>query len=119
MYDKAVTSVETCLLAMTSSAQPLKFASGATKQSENETDTPTPSAKTPARVIGATDISSPHELTAFVSDCKCLSIDVTSFYLQVETLLEQLDAKFDEMSTQILDRSEPVNRRPRDKIHVL
>jgi len=35
----------------------------------------------------AADISSPHELTAFV-----------------ETLLEQLDAKFDEMSSQMLDR---------------
>jgi len=33
------------------------------------------------------DISSPHELTAYV-----------------ESLLEQLDAKFDDMSTQILDR---------------
>jgi len=33
------------------------------------------------------DISSPHELTAFV-----------------ESLLEQLDAKFDDMSSQILDR---------------
>ncbi|KAK7690949.1 hypothetical protein QCA50_006052 [Cerrena zonata] len=43
-----------------------------------------PAAKSSAN---PTDISSPHELTAFV-----------------ETLLEQLDAKFDDMSTQILDR---------------
>ncbi|KAF4571075.1 hypothetical protein EYR40_007560 [Pleurotus pulmonarius] len=37
--------------------------------------------------IRTSDISSPHELTAFV-----------------ETLLEQLDAKFDDMSSKILDR---------------
>ncbi|KAH7928122.1 hypothetical protein BV22DRAFT_1005602 [Leucogyrophana mollusca] len=41
----------------------------------------------PAVASNPTEISSPHELTAFV-----------------ETLLEQLDTKFDEMSTQILDR---------------
>ncbi|KAF9059333.1 heat shock factor binding protein 1-domain-containing protein [Rhodocollybia butyracea] len=40
------------------------------------------------------DISSPHELTAFV-----------------ETLLEQLDAKFDEMSTQILDKMSEMSTR--------
>jgi hypothetical protein len=28
-----------------------------------------------------------------------------TIYFQVETLLEQLDSKFDEMSSQILDRS--------------
>ncbi|KAI0034558.1 heat shock factor binding protein 1-domain-containing protein, partial [Vararia minispora EC-137] len=38
-------------------------------------------------VTNPADISSPHELTAYV-----------------ETLLENLDAKFDEMSSQILDR---------------
>ncbi|EMD31289.1 hypothetical protein CERSUDRAFT_119840 [Gelatoporia subvermispora B] len=40
------------------------------------------------------DISSPHELTAFV-----------------ETLLEQLDAKFDDMSNQILDRMTQMSTR--------
>ncbi|KAH9838440.1 heat shock factor binding protein 1-domain-containing protein [Rhodofomes roseus] len=40
-----------------------------------------------AKATTTSDISSPHELTAFV-----------------ETLLEQLDAKFDDMSSQILDR---------------
>ncbi|KAI0043750.1 hypothetical protein FA95DRAFT_344879 [Auriscalpium vulgare] len=39
------------------------------------------------KVANPNDISSPHELTAFV-----------------ETLLEQLDTKFDDMSSQILDR---------------
>jgi len=44
-------------------------------------------APTPTVPLKPGDISSPHELTAFV-----------------ETLLEQLDIKFDEMSSQILDR---------------
>ncbi|KAL0945457.1 hypothetical protein HGRIS_000947 [Hohenbuehelia grisea] len=59
--------------------------------------TPGPANKKPATSTGAlraTDISSPHELTAFV-----------------ETLLEQLDTKFDEMSTQILDRMTQMSTR--------
>ncbi|GJE85555.1 HSBP1 domain-containing protein [Phanerochaete sordida] len=50
---------------------------------------PTAPAAAPAKpaAAGSSDISSPHELTAFV-----------------ENLLEQLDAKFDDMSSQILDR---------------
>jgi len=44
-------------------------------------------AKSRGLITNPADISSPHELTAFV-----------------ETLLENLDAKFDEMSSQILDR---------------
>ncbi|TBU50454.1 heat shock factor binding protein 1-domain-containing protein, partial [Dichomitus squalens] len=42
----------------------------------------------------APDISSPHELTAFV-----------------ESLLEQLDQKFDDMSSQILDRMTQMSSR--------
>jgi len=42
----------------------------------------------------ATEISSPHELTAFV-----------------ETLLEQLDSKFDQMSSEILDRMNQMSTR--------
>ncbi|KAI0342923.1 hypothetical protein BDW22DRAFT_1484458 [Trametopsis cervina] len=49
--------------------------------------TPAPATNAPKVVPNASDISSPHELTAFV-----------------EALLEQLDTKFDDMSTQILDR---------------
>ncbi|KAF7327326.1 Heat shock factor-binding protein 1 [Mycena kentingensis (nom. inval.)] len=60
--------------------------------------TPTPAAKTPGAIakgnIVGTDISSPHELTAFV-----------------ETLLEQLDSKFDDMSSQILDRMNQMSTR--------
>ncbi|EPT05612.1 hypothetical protein FOMPIDRAFT_1034273 [Fomitopsis schrenkii] len=52
---------------------------------------PAPSSSTATSTIAKNanpgDISSPHELTAFV-----------------ESLLEQLDAKFDDMSSQILDR---------------
>ncbi|KAF8896692.1 heat shock factor binding protein 1-domain-containing protein [Infundibulicybe gibba] len=58
---------------------------------------PTSSVKQQTKVaanIIPTDISSPHELTAFV-----------------ETLLEQLDAKFDDMSSQILDRMTQMSTR--------
>ncbi|KAF8207000.1 heat shock factor binding protein 1-domain-containing protein [Mycena galopus ATCC 62051] len=82
---------------MASSALPLKVTpSTPAKGSENERDkTPTPSIKAASKAsIGPGDISSPHELTAFV-----------------ETLLEQLDTKFDEMSTQILDRMTQMSTR--------
>ncbi|KAJ7760624.1 heat shock factor binding protein 1-domain-containing protein [Mycena maculata] len=79
-------------------ALPLKVTpSTPAKGLENERDkTPTPSIKaaTSKATIGPGDISSPHELTAFV-----------------ETLLEQLDTKFDEMSTQILDRMTQMSTR--------
>ncbi|KAF8071574.1 heat shock factor binding protein 1-domain-containing protein [Lyophyllum atratum] len=60
--------------------------------------TPTPSFKQPSAskpsALAPADISSPHELTAFV-----------------ESLLEQLDTKFDEMSSQILDRMSQMSTR--------
>ncbi|KAG7444721.1 uncharacterized protein BT62DRAFT_1007751 [Guyanagaster necrorhizus] len=84
---------------MASSALPLKVNPPATpkatpKTQEKEKDaTPVPAdPKAPAGAVK--DISSPHELTAFV-----------------ETLLENLDAKFDEMSTQILDRMSQMSTR--------
>ncbi|GBE88591.1 hypothetical protein BKA93DRAFT_811299 [Sparassis latifolia] len=55
-----------------------------TSAGASSTAAPTPVAKAPPN---PSDISSPHELTAFV-----------------ETLLEELDTKFDDMSSQILDR---------------
>ncbi|KAF5375598.1 hypothetical protein D9757_008515 [Collybiopsis confluens] len=70
---------------MASTAQPLK-----PTKSSTEGDT----AKVSTSSLGAQNISSPHELTAFV-----------------ETLLEQLDSKFDEMSTQILDRMTQMSTR--------
>ncbi|KAI0002535.1 heat shock factor binding protein 1-domain-containing protein [Russula compacta] len=51
-----------------------------------------PSSKPP--LANPADISSPHELTAFV-----------------ETLLEQLDTKFDDMSSQIIERMMQMSQR--------
>ncbi|TFK33453.1 hypothetical protein BDQ12DRAFT_727772 [Crucibulum laeve] len=73
------------------SALPLKVPSTPSRTTEGDREkTPMPNKQTTAAkgALIPSDISSPHELTAFV-----------------ETLLEQLDTKFDEMSTQILDRS--------------
>ncbi|SJK99516.1 uncharacterized protein ARMOST_02821 [Armillaria ostoyae] len=84
---------------MASSALPLKVNPPATpkatpKAQEKERDV-APAPVNPKPSVGAVkDISSPHELTAFV-----------------ETLLENLDAKFDEMSTQILDRMSQMSTR--------
>jgi len=47
-----------------------------------------------AKNLAPSDISSPHELTAFV-----------------ETLLEQLEAKFDDVSSQILERMNQMSSR--------
>nr|GAT58328.1 predicted protein [Mycena chlorophos] len=89
-----------------SSALPLKVtpatpAKGGDAADRDSSKTPTATgvgAKSPAAPksgkIGPNDISSPHELTAFV-----------------ETLLEQLDSKFDEMSSQILDRMSQMSTR--------
>ncbi|KAJ3711335.1 heat shock factor binding protein 1-domain-containing protein [Lentinula raphanica] len=84
----------------TAQAQPLKVSPATPAKNATEND---PSDKTPLAVKGTTtpkpsmgvnNISSPHELTAFV-----------------ETLLEQLDSKFDEMSSQILDRMNQMSTR--------
>ncbi|TFK50201.1 hypothetical protein OE88DRAFT_333570 [Heliocybe sulcata] len=80
-------------MSSSSPALPLKVHASAPPSkpsSQSSTGEPTPMAA-PAKqspVTNPADISSPHELTAYV-----------------ESLLEQLDAKFDDMSTQILDRS--------------
>ncbi|KAG6337115.1 hypothetical protein ID866_1989 [Astraeus odoratus] len=74
---------------MPSSALPLKVTPASTPArpgtAPDTSGSRTPTSQPPAPNPG--EISSPHELTAFV-----------------ETLLEQLDTKFDEMSSQILDR---------------
>ncbi|PAV16106.1 heat shock factor-binding 1-like protein [Pyrrhoderma noxium] len=84
-----------------SSAKPLKIpAASPSKPNSASIPTPTnekPSAPPPPSSSGASnpsDITSPHELTAFV-----------------ETLLERLDTKFDEMSTQILERMNQMSSR--------
>ncbi|KAK7037766.1 hypothetical protein VNI00_010727 [Paramarasmius palmivorus] len=87
---------------MASSALPLKVTpatpgKSATDNAESVEKTPQPASKSnlnPKATIGVNNISSPHELTAFV-----------------ETLLEQLDAKFDDMSSQILERMTQMSTR--------
>ncbi|KAF8333893.1 hypothetical protein F5887DRAFT_1079803 [Amanita rubescens] len=85
---------------MSSSALPLNV-STPSKPAEGDKDrTPTSSGKqmnsnaTKVGTIAPNDISSPHELTAFV-----------------ESLLERLNANFDEMSNQILDRMNQMSSR--------
>jgi len=79
---------------------PLKVPSTPLRSAENASDkdktivVPNQSSSAKLGTIAAKDISSPHELTAFV-----------------ETLLEQLDSKFEDMSTQILDRMNQMSTR--------
>ena len=100
---------------MSSSALPLNVIS--TPKAEDKNKTPTPSFKQahafkpPALAPG--DISSPHELTAFVGllfNSPDRSLHLIPAMLKVETLLEQLDSKFDDMSSQILERSASLSR---------
>ncbi|KAI6025661.1 hypothetical protein F5J12DRAFT_715770 [Pisolithus orientalis] len=81
---------------MSSSALPLKVTPASTPARSGTTPDPmgsrTPTSQLP--VPSPSEISSPHELTAFV-----------------ETLLEQLDSKFDDMSSQILDRMMQMSNR--------
>ncbi|KAI0281760.1 heat shock factor binding protein 1-domain-containing protein [Russula aff. rugulosa BPL654] len=83
------------------SAQPLKVtASGSSSKGGDQGGSGTPvasrgsSPRPPKPLTNPADISSPHELTAFV-----------------ETLLEQLDTKFDDMSSQIIDRMMQMSQR--------
>ncbi|PCH42359.1 hypothetical protein WOLCODRAFT_132340 [Wolfiporia cocos MD-104 SS10] len=69
-----------------SAALPLNV-NPSTSPSKPPAGSPAPANASSKAATNPPDISSPHELTAFV-----------------ESLLEQLDAKFDDMSTQILDR---------------
>jgi len=82
---------------MPSSALPLKVTPASTPARPTPTSEVASGARTPTKQSVAAnpgEISSPHELTAFV-----------------ETLLEQLDSKFDEMSSQILDRMAQMSNR--------
>ncbi|KAK2462954.1 hypothetical protein APHAL10511_005006 [Amanita phalloides] len=85
---------------MSSSALPLNVSPTPSKPPEGDKDkTPTSSGKQVSPTVKAgpivpSDISSPHELTAFV-----------------ETLLERLNSNFDEMSDQILDRMNQMSSR--------
>ena len=103
------------------SAQPLKVAfSNGSSKGDQGSRTPVASRGSspgPSKPLAnPADISSPHELTAFVR-CICVLtfpsslhfllpiVSLSNFFFQVETLLEQLDTKFDDMSSQIIDRS--------------
>lgn len=95
----------------TSTAQPLKVipATPARNTTDSEMPDKLASAKKAATVpkpsLGPSNISSPHELTAFVRVFSPCFSNESLIGIQVETLLEQLDTKFDEMSSQMLDRS--------------
>ncbi|KAI1797181.1 heat shock factor binding protein 1-domain-containing protein [Ganoderma leucocontextum] len=81
-----------------SPALPLNVAPGSRPQTSQSTlstaSSTTVGAAKPPPNPHAQDISSPHELTAFV-----------------ESLLEELDQKFDDMSSQILDRMTQMSSR--------
>ncbi|KAH7884779.1 hypothetical protein F5I97DRAFT_1500660 [Phlebopus sp. FC_14] len=81
---------------MASSALPLKVTPASTPAKPGSAPDSAGSGTPTKQAIASTpgEISSPHELTAFV-----------------ETLLEQLDNKFDEMSSQILDRMMQMSNR--------
>ncbi|KAH9945418.1 heat shock factor binding protein 1-domain-containing protein [Epithele typhae] len=79
----------------TNSALPLNVAPGSRPQTaQSNLSTATSTTAGAPKPASAPDISSPHELTAFV-----------------ESLLEQLDQKFDDMSNQILDRMTQMSSR--------
>lgn len=89
------------------SAQPLKVPATPSKSVDNDKDkTPvaTKVSSNQGMTVPVKDISSPHELTAFVRAITTFVAYITTG-IKVETLLEQLDSKFDDMSTQILERS--------------
>jgi heat shock factor-binding protein 1 len=94
-----------------SSAKPLKFSTPGKSNVDADRDkTPGPSKLSRKASVGkgtntTPDISSPHELTAFVRPYFKPLIFLLTSGIQVENLLEQLDKKFDDMSEQILDRS--------------
>jgi len=86
---------------MNSDALPLKVTPATPTRANSDKEeildkTPTSLARRPSTSAsnGNLDISSPHELTAFV-----------------EKLLEQLETKFDDISTQILDRMTQMSSR--------
>jgi len=99
------------------SAQPLKVtASGSSsKGDQGGSRTPVVSRGSSPRprptkpLADPADISSPHELTAFVRSAPSPPFFFRPWHdrrtFQVETLLEQLDTKFDDMSSQIIERS--------------
>lgn len=94
------------------SAQPLKVTTSSSSSKGDQGGSRTPvasrgsSPRPPKPLANPADISSPHELTAFVRSAPfCFRPRHDRRTFQVETLLEQLDTKFDDMSSQIIERS--------------
>lgn len=92
-------------------ATPLKVSSLSKAEQSKETSGPTSGPSGTDAVMGTVeDISSAHELTAFVNISRLTHRNHFTECLprcQVENLLTQIEAKFDDMSTQVLDRSKP------------
>ena len=92
-------------------ATPLKVSSLSKAEQSKETSGPTSGPSGTDAAMGTVeDISSAHELTAFVSISHMAHRNRFTEYFprcQVENLLTQIEAKFDDMSTQVLERSEP------------
>ena len=83
-------------------AAPLKVSAS----SKSEATSAGASSTIPLGPAKVDDITSPHELTAFVSILRYRRRNISlSDICQVEQLLTQIEGKFDDMSTQILDRS--------------
>lgn len=95
------------------SAKPLNVgANGKPAPSSVAKKAGTSDTKTPAKATAAVkpeEISSPHELTAFVSlfptQPSLSGLNYAGLVSQVEHLLSQLETKFDDMSNQVLDKS--------------
>jgi len=68
-----------------------------------------------AEDISKLDISSPHELTAFVgaslSSCHRAAMAELGNHLQVDEVLARLENTFDTMSSQVLDRLDIISKR--------
>jgi len=90
-------------------ATPLKVSSLSKAEQSKETSGPTSGPSGTDAVMGTVeDISSAHELTAFVNINHLTRCNYFTEYFtrcQVENLLTQIETKFDDMSTQVLDRS--------------
>ena len=92
-------------------ATPLKVSSLSKAEQSKETSGPTSGPSGTDAAMGTVeDISSAHELTAFVNFSHIVRCNPFTEYFprcQVENLLTQIEGKFDDMSTQVLERSKP------------
>lgn len=87
---------------MTMSAQPLNVGPGLNNKQIDDVEKPPNPTSTSSNNLR--DISSPHELTAFVG-VRTYIFHPSSHRCQVENLLGELETKFDNLSSQMLDKS--------------